>query len=283
MIPYFAHPLLQLGPFTVHLFGITVAIAVVVGLAAAERRFRRYGLDPVTGGSLGAWTIVFGMLGAHLFSVLLYFPGKVLEDPWILLRLWEDISSFGGILGGIAGAFLFFAIRGRHIDGATRWAYLDAIAFVFPGSLAIGRFGCALAHDHPGTVTTFPLAVSIKGAAALHYIRAVYSDAGLALPNAAYRTDSSVGFHDLGWYEFLFLTFVVVPLFQFWSRRDRARGFYFLAFPAVYLPVRFGGDFLRVADVRYAGLTPAQWVCVIVLAVLPFVVFKRSKYSNPVQ
>lgn len=219
---------------------------------------------------LGGWVIVGGMLGAHLFSVLLYFPHKLRDDPWVLLRVWEDISSFGGILGGIAGAMLFFALRARD-ERRNALAYLDAVAFVFPGALAIGRLGCALAHDHPGTVTSFPLAISLETDAAREYVGGIYRSGGLEFPaNAA-----TMGFHDLGLYELLFLSLVVIPLFYLWNRQRRPTGFYLAAFAALYLPVRFALDLLRIADARYLGLTPAQWVAALVLAALPFVVVRR--------
>jgi prolipoprotein diacylglyceryltransferase len=84
-----------------------------------------------------------------------------------------------------------------------------------------------------------------------------------------------MGFHDLGFYEFLFLTLVIVPLFAFWDRRRRPAGFYLTAFAALYLPVRFCFDTLRVSDARYVGLTPAQWVSVLLMAALPFVAVRH--------
>ena len=212
-----------------------------------------------------------GILGAHLFSVLLYFPHKLREDPWLVLRVWEDISSLGGLLGGLAGALLFFATRARDVDRRMQLAYLDAIAFVFPSALAIGRLGCALAHDHPGTVTNSPLAISLSSEAALDYMTGVYRRAGLVLPDLA----STMGFHDLGLYELLFLSLVIVPLFIAWNRRARPAGFYLVAFAALYLPVRFGFDMLRVADARYLGLTPAQWVAAVVIVTLPFIAIRQ--------
>jgi len=273
MLPYFEQPVWQIGPLSIHAFGIAVAVAAWFGLTIVQQRFAHLGLDPQVGQRLGGWMLLGGILGAHLFSVLLYFPHKLRDDPWLILRIWEDISSFGGILGGLAAALIFFAKRARDEDRRTKLAYLDAIAFVFPAALAIGRFGCALAHDHPGTVTTFPLALSLRTDAALGYLDGVYRAAGLALPPGA-RT---MGFHDLGLYEFLFLSLVVVPLFVRWSRRRRPAGFYLVAFAALYLPVRFGFDMLRVADVRYVGLTPAQWVAALIMAALPFVALRHRK------
>jgi phosphatidylglycerol---prolipoprotein diacylglyceryl transferase len=266
MFPYFEQPAWQIGPITIHAFGLAVALAAWVGLTMVQRRFARLGLDPVIGQRLGGWMLLGGILGAHLFSVLFYFPDRLREDPWLILRIWEDISSVGGFLGGVSAAVIFFSARARVLDRASRLAYLDAIAFVFPTALAIGRFGCTLAHDHPGTVTTFPLAISLKTEAARDYMSGVYQAAGLVLPQGA----STMGFHDLGLYEFLFLSLMVVPLFFWWNRRQRPAGFYLVAFAALYLPVRFAFDMLRVADVRYVGLTPAQWVAALMMVALPF-------------
>ncbi|MEO6529031.1 MAG: prolipoprotein diacylglyceryl transferase family protein [Gemmatimonadaceae bacterium] len=167
MLPYFEQPVWRLGPLAIHAFGVAVAVAVWFGLSRVQQRFARFGLDPALGQRLGGWMLVGGILGAHLLSVLFYFPRTLRDDPWVLLRVWEPISSFGGILGGLAAALLFFATRARDEDWREKLAALDAIAFAFPAALAIGRFGCALAHDHPGAVTTFPLAISLRTDAAI--------------------------------------------------------------------------------------------------------------------
>ena len=271
MLPYFEQPLWHLGPLTVHAFGIAVATAVWFGLVMAQRRFDRAALDHVIGERLGWWMILGGILGAHLFSVLLYFPHELRSDPWLLLRVWDPISSTGGMLGGITGGLLFCSIRLRDVGRREKLAYLDAVAFVFPAALAIGRLGCALAHDHPGVVTNFPLAISLETEPARNYIGGVYNAAGLTLPSAA----PTMGFHDLGLYELLFLVLVVVPAFIYLDRRRRPAGFYLIAFSALYFPVRFALDMLRVADARYLGLTPAQWAAALVVTALPFVTVRQ--------
>ena len=141
MIPFFAQPILQLGPIAIHAFGVAVAIAMLVGTRAAERLFERRGLDRAIGTRLATWVLVGGLTGAHLFAVFFYKPHKLLDDPWLMLRFWEDISSFGGMLGGIAGAFLFFQSSAGSAARAQRWDYLGSIAQVFSVSLAIGRRG----------------------------------------------------------------------------------------------------------------------------------------------
>jgi phosphatidylglycerol:prolipoprotein diacylglycerol transferase len=273
MLPFFEQPVWHLGPLTIHAFGIAVAAGFWLAASMVERRFVRASLDPAIGHRLGGWMLVSGIVGAHLLSVVLYFPDRLRTDPWLLVRIWEDVSSFGGMVGGIVGALLFFTIRAPQLSARNRLEYLDAVAFVFPVGLALGRLGCALAHDHPGAVTTFPLAISLRSAAAQAYIQDVYSAAGQALPSGA----SVLGFHDLGLYECLFLVLVVIPVFNVWNRRRREPGFYLVAFALLYLPVRFALDWLRVADARYLRLTPAQWVGAATLAALPLIVMDRRK------
>lgn len=272
MIPYIEQPSIRIGPLTIHAFGAIVAAAVVAGLAIGARRFTQLGLDRAFGERMAWWAVVGGLLGAHVFSVILYFPRELAANPLLLLKVWQDISSFGGILGGTLGIWLFLRLRAPLMATPTRWAYLDVAAFVFPISLMIGRIACSLAHDHPGTLTTFPLAISLRSSQAQAYVVDIYQGAGrlAEVPNAAML--AHLGFHDLGWYEFLYLASVVVPITLASSRRQRTPGFFLVMFVALYMPVRFLLDFLRVSDVRYGRLTPGQWIAIAMLMALPALV-----------
>ncbi len=283
MIPFLTQPSLAVGPLTIHAFGVIVAAAAWAGLELARRRFRRLGLDSQVGEGMAWYALGGGFVGAHLFSLLFYFPQKLAQNPLLLFKLWEDISSFGSMLGGLLGIALYLWFKAPHISRAERWAYLDVAAFAFPVSLAIGRIACSLAHDHPGTLTRFPLAVSLESEAARAYITGVYQGAGRLAEVPPVPLLAHLGFHDLGWYEFLYLGIAVVPLTFLVERRQRATavaspgGTFLALFILLYMPVRFGLDFLRVGDVRYAGLTPAQWVAGLMLLALPAVWRRRPR------
>lgn len=283
VIPYIAQPIWHLGPLTVAAFGLLVAASVMVGLLLGRHRFRTMGLDVAVGEALAWRVLIGGFVAAHVFSVLLYFPEKVRSNPLVLFAFWEDISSFGGILGGVIALWWWFRGRGAMLPRAERWAYVDAVAFVFPVGLMVGRLACTVAHDHPGRVTAFPLAISLATPDAQAFIGDVYASAGRAseLP-AADRLDT-LGFHDLGFYEFLYLAAVVVPVTVWLGRRRAApasgrRPAFVVSFLVLYMPVRFALDFLRVSDVRYAGLTPAQWSALVALAALP-VLWYRTRLA----
>src|SRR4030065_1874206 len=122
--------------------------------------------------------LISAFVSAPLPAVFAYFPHEVANDRWMLLKIWENISSFGGILGALFGIWLFFRWKSPPLPPGTVWRYLDAIAFVFPFAWAIGRLGCTVAHDHPGTVTTFPLCASLSTPQAGAYLTYFYREAG---------------------------------------------------------------------------------------------------------
>ena len=273
MIPYFPQPGYHLfGPVTVHAFGAIVAVSVVVGWRMVVARSRAKGLDPELVQDLLTYVVLSGFVVAHLYSVLAYFPREAMENPLLLLKFWEDISSFGGFAGGLLGLWLFFRFKARDVDAAARLRYLDVIAYVFPFAWAIGRIACTVAHDHPGTITTFPLGIRLNSPEAQAYIAFFYREAGrfAELPPPAVL--AKMAFHDLGWYEFLYTSFLIVPAFLALDRKPRPPGFFLIAFPLLYVPARFFLDFLRIGDARYFGLTPAQYAGIAVyLAAIFFI------------
>ncbi|MCL5885343.1 MAG: prolipoprotein diacylglyceryl transferase, partial [Deltaproteobacteria bacterium] len=91
MIPYFQQPSVHLfGPLTIHAFGILVAIAVIVGSKLALMRCESRKLDRDVCADLIFYALFAGFLVAHVYSVLAYFPGQVLEEPLLLLKFWEN-------------------------------------------------------------------------------------------------------------------------------------------------------------------------------------------------
>ena len=236
-------------------------------------RARAKGLDPELVQDLLSYVVLSGFVVAHLYSVLAYFPREAMEDPLLLLKFWENISSFGGFAGGLLGLWLFFRFKARDVDETTRLRYLDVIAYVFPFAWAIGRIACTVAHDHPGTVTSFPLGISLKSPEAQAYIAFFYREAGrlAELPPPALL--AKMAFHDLGWYEFLYMSWLMVPAFLALDRKPRPPGTFLIAFLLLYVPARFFLDFLRIGDARYLGLTPGQYAGIAVfLAAIFFMV-----------
>jgi phosphatidylglycerol:prolipoprotein diacylglycerol transferase len=226
-------------------FGTLVALGLYFGSSFALRAARRRGVNERAMVSFLTWIVISSFFFGHVFDTLSYYPEQVLKDPWSLLRLWEGLSSFGGFAGSIIGGMAW-----RIWHRTPVLAYTDVVASCFPISWTFGRFGCSVAHDHPGVRSNAWYAVR-------------YPDGGRI---------------DLGLLELL-ITIPLMIVFLHWQRRGpRPWGFYAGVMCTYYAPLRFVLDFLRErsgvaigayasgGDARYAGLTPAQWACFPLLA-----------------
>lgn len=247
-MPYLHIPPVRLGPVSIHAFGVIAALAVFLGVKATRHRAGELGLDVRVVDRLMPWLVLAVFLGAHLVSVVCYYPGRIVEDPLILLRLWDGLSSFGGILGGLVVVYLFF----RRL-GIKKKHYMQALLFGAVVGLLVGRFGCAVTHDHPGKPTSSPLAVT------------GWPTAQTPERTLGFYTDGPRQ-HDLGLYEFLYLIPVTAVLYAL--RRVRPfEHFHIVLVLLLYTPVRFGLDFLRVAEKLYFGLTPGQYFALVFFVV----------------
>jgi phosphatidylglycerol:prolipoprotein diacylglycerol transferase len=137
------------------------------------------------------------------------------------------IYSFGGLFAGLAGGW--FYLRAQKLNAARMWQYIDALAFVFPFAWALGRAGCAVAHDHPGMASNSWLAVQFPGG----------------------------GRYDLGLLECLFML-PLMGLFLWLDRRPRPAGFYLGLFLTVYGLFRIWLDSLHEPGVPRFLVTPDQ-------------------------
>ncbi|MEZ4217509.1 MAG: prolipoprotein diacylglyceryl transferase [Myxococcota bacterium] len=231
MLPYIEHPTLRVGAVELQAFWVLVGIAIVVEFQIVLRRAPRFGIDRLTTSTLLGWAIGLGIAGAHVFDVLFYFPERLRDDPLELLRFWGSLSSFGGMVGGLLGLWIVMILRGMAPRDMLR--FVDCLIFALPFTLAIGRLGCGLQHDHLGVSSTHWLAV---------------------------RFPDGPRF-DLGLLEFFWVA-LVAAAFVGLDRRRWPDGFWIGAFFALYGPVRFALDALRTGDVRYLGWTPAQYLSI---------------------
>lgn len=245
-VPFWHPDAISLGPLDLHPFGILVAIGVVLGAHLMRVWGEKRGLEDRHIQGLVWYCVGFGFVGAHVFDVLAYQPGKLSEDPLLLFKLWQGISSFGGFIGG---AFGFAVYVKRHKLPVGRYADAAMVAFV-PG-FTFGRMGCTVAHDHIGAPSDgFFLATDYP-------IEAIQK----------YGWNIEPGLHhNLGFYELLFMLVLCAILFAVSRWDNRPAGFMAMLIGTLYAPVRFVMEFLRVnpeADPRYLGLTFAQWMSVI--------------------
>jgi phosphatidylglycerol:prolipoprotein diacylglycerol transferase len=246
VIPYFP-PLAIPLPGTdqrLDLWLLLTVGGIAAGTEFARSRAIRKNLSVKVTVDCTLFMVAMGFVVAHFVHILAYNYHLFAEDWRRILPWYGGYSSMGGFLGAAIAIPLFL----KGIKRVPFWPYLDNLCVGFMLGYALGRSGCFTAHDHMGAQSTFFLAVDFPER--------------LGGPR-----------HDLGLYEALligglFLTFVLM---------DRARvqlepwffdGLYSAITLLVYGPSRILFDSLRArdledfgrrSDVRYYGLTPAQY------------------------
>jgi phosphatidylglycerol:prolipoprotein diacylglycerol transferase len=236
MIPWFAPAPIPLGPFKIEWFGILAAAGVYTAMALLVREARRHRLDPRPMADFAVWGVAGGVVGGHLVHVLAYHPEE-LTGPLALLKVWDGLSSMGGLLGGLAAALVFFRVKRLSLA-----PYKDVFALALPAGWGVARVGCFLVHDHPGLRSDSVFAV--------------------AYPEGPRW--------DLGLCDAVML-FALAALLNVLDRLGVLRGRLLPLLATLYGVQRFLFDFLRATDTayhdaRYAGLTPAQFVCLGLMA-----------------
>jgi phosphatidylglycerol:prolipoprotein diacylglycerol transferase len=250
-LPYLDPPSLSLslplfGEHRLTVFGPLVVLGVLVGWRRCLRYARVHGIEAHAARGLMERVLLIGFVVSHWFSLALYFPWRVAEDPWVLLWIPAGLSSVGGLLGGWLA--LVWVVRRTGLP-LRRCA--DMLVFGMLAGLCLGRLGCALVHDHPGRLAS--------------------ADSWLAVgpwPGAAGAFRYDLGLLELGLCGLLLLA---VHLAFDWRRAPPGR---LTAIVAVgYAAVRFVLDFFRTLepvdgstpDLRYFGLTAAQHVTLVFL------------------
>ena len=132
--------LFSIGPFTVHGYGLMMAIAILTAYYMVEYRAKKKGMDYEKIFPLAIWAVVGGLLGAKILYLLTRLPDLIADPSLILHSLADGFVVYGSSLGGVAAAWTFCKRSGL--------AFLQVFDLVVP-SLAlaqgIGRIGCLLA------------------------------------------------------------------------------------------------------------------------------------------
>src|SRR4051794_29100249 len=103
MIPQPNIPPIHLyGPLAIHMFGVLVAIGILVGARWTRTRGRQLGLLDEKVASMITTSLVCGFIFAHFFDVFAY---QLPQRPSIqeILNPFGGLSSYGGFIGALGG------------------------------------------------------------------------------------------------------------------------------------------------------------------------------------
>ena len=253
-------PQLLIGSFPVQPFGLLVAMGILFGVYRGQVWAENHGLNAKIASDGTFYMILLGLIGSHFLDVLWYYPAEFINpleyscvidgniDCHYVFNFRQSYSSLGGFLTAVIVGVVYFRMKKQKV-----LPYADMSVYAITSAWLFGRLACFSAHDHPGTISDFFLAVNIRGAMR----------------------------HDLGLYELLF-TFIIFGTMMYLTREKRFTGFVVVLVTTMYAPVRFLLDFLRVSDATYIGLTPAQWLTIPLFCTGLYLLYiKRNEIEKP--
>jgi phosphatidylglycerol:prolipoprotein diacylglycerol transferase len=237
------NPIPYLGPVPINWYGITYFLGFLVGGYLTWRWAPRFDIPRERIEGLLLWIVVGTVAGARLYYIMQNDPFAYLSEPWRVFAVWEGgLAYFGGLFGGILGAFIYARRNGIRFSRAA-----DLFAPAIPVGSAIGRISCGLAGMDYGTPTSLPWGV-------------IYSNAN------SYAPVDGIARHPVQFYELfgdLIIAGVLIKL-----RGKLSSGALFVMFLILFSTLRFflffaRGDVYPVA----MGLKNAQWTALAILLV----------------
>jgi prolipoprotein diacylglyceryl transferase len=150
---------IELGPLTIHYYGVAIAIGVLTAVTLVRRRYASFGGDPELADRIALWAVGAGLVGARIGYVLPRLDQ--FSSPLEMLAIWEGgLVFFGGLFAGTAMGIYLIRRWGGDLP-----AFADAVAPGIPLAQAFGRWGNYFNQELYGTSTTLPWALEIENAA----------------------------------------------------------------------------------------------------------------------
>ena len=264
-IPYETFPTIELGPLNLRTFGLMVALGVLLGAWIAASYAERFGVPRDETYRVATWMVLAGIIGSRLTWAATHTDQ--IESPIDVIAIWEGGIQFsGGFICALLVGLPFFK-RWRRV---VRWQVLDGYALGLSIGLALGRVGCYSVGEHFGSTTDFFLASRWEGGTP--------PDVREPTLDGVPIVDGTT-FHNTSLYEFLYMVvlFAILGGIVLLTRRrgrEVAPGTLVGVFVLYYGVMRFLSDSVRVNDERVAGLTGAQWLCVVMIPAGVWILWK---------
>ncbi len=238
MLLNYLEPSFHLGPLTIHLYGMALAVAIIAGLFLALHSASTKKIKTDLIWELSTYCIIGAVIGARLFSVALHFD-KFLANPLYLFQVHEGgLAFYGGLIGGALVGY--FYLRRKKL---SFWRVADIYAPALAMGEAITRLGCD-----------------------------VYGFASSTAPWP--RITNGIAYHNIPLYMFVASMLLFALL---WFLRNKVRqGQLFLIYLAGYFAVRVFIDYFR-SEPGYGIFNQAQLAGLILFVAVLIVIYFRDK------
>jgi len=244
---------LQIGPLSIHWYGIIMDIAFILGAALAYHNASKSGVNPEHILNLLILIIPAAIIGARLYYVIFSWENYIF-DPLEAFAIWHGgLAIHGGLIGGFLAGY--FYIRKHRLDF---WKMGDNLAPSIILGQAIGRWGNFINQEAFGGpvsreyISHFPSFIQKQ-----MFIGGQYHH-----PTFLYESI----------WNLLVFTFLMV-----YRRRKHFSGQILLFYLALYSAGRFFIEGMRTDSLMLGPIRVAQLVSLILIITAITVMFARSK------
>ena len=139
---------ISLGPLTIYLYGIVIALGLAAAVLYACRRSREFGLkqDDLLDGVL--WITPFSIVCARIYYCAFTW-NEYRDNPISVLYIWNGgLAIYGAVLGAILGVIVFCRVKKVKLG-----AVLDIVALGFLIGQSAGRWGNFFNREAFGAAT----------------------------------------------------------------------------------------------------------------------------------
>ena len=262
-IPTPSISVLELGPFTIHIYALCIIAGIILAVWLGDKRFKSHGenLENVVA-DVAIWAVPFGILGGRLYHVISspnnYF-GKN-GNPIDALKIWQGgLGIWGAISLGTVAAYFAYKNVAKKKELPAFGFFVDALAPGIVLAQAIGRLGNWFNGELFGRPTKMPWKLEIP----------------LKLRPQGYEAFET--FHPTFLYELIWCSLIAIVIFT-WGK-NKASGQIFTAYVALYSVGRLLIESIRIDQANtIAGLRVNIWISAIVatLAILNYLRLGRA-------
>lgn len=243
------HPIIwDLGPLTIHTYGLLLAIAFIAGIWITSRNAKAAGISPDLIWNMGLVVIFSALVGAKILLLLsdLEYYSRNFREIFSLSTLRSMGVYYGGLILALASAAWFLAKKRLPF-----WKIADLAAPGIALGQAIGRLGCLSAGCCYGKPTHLPWGITFTDPYANENV-------GVTL---------NIPLHPTQLYESLG-TLLLFAFLMWRLPRKHINGQVLLEYLTLYSILRFVIEFFRGDDrgfVLYGLLSTSQFIAVLTI------------------
>ena len=242
------------GPLALYWYGLFVVSGILVALKVAVSLGKKHNITSDEIFDLGFYAIIFGLIGARIYSVFLDFP-YYWQNPTQIIAVWNGgLAIHGALIGGTLAAVIYLRRKKQNF-----WQWADIAAPGIALGQVFGRFGNYFNQEIFGTPTTLPWGIPIE------------------LKNRPLEYLNSTHFHPTFLYESILNLISFAVLYYLHKKKNLKTGSIFLIYLTNYAVIRILMEVLRTD--RAPEIFGLRWPIVVsgILFLVSFVLLYHRK------